>query len=211
MMFSINVLISSLLFCCCCRIIVVSGELSAIAYENLLVENGIPENAAAEHRPVMSLLLPNMHNPSYARSFKGERAVAKGSLFITITCVEIPTTESIEAGGSRHSNQFARFDVPLKLISTSKLKASNFAKMGVPTIESALLEKLNQFYNVATFSCAPKPFVMIPYSKSNVEVRMTLSEVSEWPKSYVIGQCNQSLRSSLEYYVDMLIRLVNIQ
>ena len=142
----------------------------------------------------MTLLLPNIQNPIYSYSFKGERAITKGSIFLTITCVETPSFETIEAGGSRLTHQFSRCDIPLKFVNKSKLKPQNMAKMGwTDPDNSALLDKLNQHYHVEKY-CAPKPYVLIPYSKSNVEVRMTLSEVQDWPKAFVIGQITQPLR-----------------
>jgi hypothetical protein len=81
--------------------------------------------------------------------------------------------------------QVCRYDFPLKMqVKPENLDHQKLAAMGYSSKEvGSISEKVMRHYKVATFNISKSPYILIPCCGSNVEIRMTISEVTEWPKA----------------------------
>ena len=73
-----------------------------------------------------------------------------------------------------------RMDFPLKVMSPAMtLKPSTLARLGY----EGDLEKISKTYQLVTFNISKSPYILIPFMGSNIEMRMTVSEITEYPHS----------------------------
>jgi hypothetical protein len=138
----------------------------------------------------------HVDNPQYAKPLRGQ-SVPKGTLMLTISVHEyVPDRKApIVALGSSADNhvnpsdlyQLYRYDLILKEVSKSNdISYSSLEKRGFANIDREIVDKLAQQYHMITYS-TQRPYVLIPFSTANIEIRMTISEVREFPKANVIG------------------------
>eukprot|EP01038_Epipyxis_sp_PR26KG_P006714 gene6714-9207_t len=132
---------------------------------------------------------------TFAKTYKSLQIPHKGSLFLTVSVHEKIDLDLFPDQFRKNNLQVIRFDLPLKLVhSVSKLKISILKnQLGYSSLDTHEFEKLAKHYTMASYSTA-KPYLLIPYTIAHSEVRLTLSEVYEWPKCTIIGQFSYPLQ-----------------
>lgn len=78
----------------------------------------------------------------------------------------------------------------------AKLKPSALNRLGYRDLSADTADYLCKNYGIAKL-CPARPWLLIPYSRANAEVRLTVCEVRDWPKCLVLGQATQPIR----YYI----------
>ena len=152
-----------------------------------------------KHHPLLDFLQHgHIEDPAFAKPFKGGHNLPKGSLFLTVTVHEYEDQpiDKVSALGHVDLNntdgiapiQMFRYDFQLKETGrVIDIKPSIMNKLGYEDLPSGTIEKLAKQYQIVAFNTS-KPYILIPFTRANVEVRLTLSEVKDWPKSVVLGQ-----------------------
>ena len=75
---------------------------------------------------------------------------------------------------------YHRMDYPLKMLTpATTLRPHAWARLGY----EGDLDKLSKAYQMATFNISKSPYILIPFMGSNIEMRMTVSEITEYPHS----------------------------
>jgi hypothetical protein len=130
---------------------------------------------------------------SYAKSVSGGQNVSRGSYFLTVTLCHP------DDGNQPHHPQYLRYDLQLKETGVVKdLTTRKLAAMGynLKHHSGAEWKQILDRHQIVHLSVV-NPYLLIPFTSAMVELRLTVSQVKDWPKSVVCGQAVHSLRSFL--------------
>ena len=125
--------------------------------------------------------------PLYASTFNKAASVPRGDLFVTVAVTETRP----EGTESRVAKQYYRFDLPMRQdgkpvrLTPHRLEimgCSNYADLS-----KADLQIISENYKIIPYSL-PRPYILLPSCMRNSTVKLTVSEMYEWPKAVCCGQ-----------------------
>ena len=91
------------------------------------------------------------------------------------------------------SSPFSSYDIPIPLLQMRKelkaerLTVGHLAAVGITKFTPAQFEYIAENFRLATFFIE-QPYVLIPYTSSCISIVMTVSQVTAFPRTSVLGQ-----------------------
>lgn len=125
--------------------------------------------------------------PLYAATFNKAASVPRGDLFVTVAITETRP----EGAENRVAKQYYRFDIPLRQdgkpvrLTPNRLEIMGCSNFGDLTKND--LQIISENYRIIPFSL-PRPYILLPSCVRNSTIKLTLSEMYEWPKAVCCGQ-----------------------
>ncbi|RYG69176.1 hypothetical protein EON64_03355 [archaeon] len=178
----------------------VVGELNSVTYDKFFGPTKVQAAASdVKDQDLLDFINEGYTEPgnNYAKSYRNIQVLPKGTLFVTVSVHEYLREGNGEGGAYRRPVQLCRYDLLLKEeIKVQRLRPIHLQKLGYKHLSGPELERACRQYSMLSFSLA-KPYLLIPYSRANAELKLTLSEVQDWPKAEVKGQC----AFNIAYYV----------
>lgn len=174
------------------------GELNSVSFDKMFGINRQANPIVEEKdRPIVDLLSEGLADvgSGYAKSYRNIQVLAKGTVFLTLSIHEhmLDSNNPEATHYYRRPMQLCRYDLLLKEDKVVRLKPSMLLKFGYRDLSPELIERVCREHSVASYKPL-KPFLMIPYSRANAEVRITISEVTDWPKALVLGQTAYNIK-----------------
>ena len=153
-------------------------------------------NASAENKEMISLLkLDHEHAPSYTEPANLSKR-PKGTLFLTISLHQI-----LEHGFN--GKQEYRIDIPLEqedqpskiYVRKGRAGSPQIQKFGAhQSMDPDLFSQIEKEYKMTKyFPANNRSYVLVPACTAEINIRMTISEVQDWPKAIVRGQSELNL------------------
>jgi len=189
------------------------GEMTSIVYENVFGVDQKPNKELCirdKDRDIIDLLSQgHVENPPYCRPHRQFQPAIRGSLFLTVTVHEVPsygsgkegvgalpTQNQLRSKPDRSYDQLFRMDFPLKMMSPpTSVKPQQLAKLGFdcnPDPSAANntsdVNRIAKQFQLATFNISKSPYILVPFVGSNIELRMTISEITDYPNAVLMGQ-----------------------
>jgi hypothetical protein len=97
-----------------------------------------------------------------------------------------------------NSRQLFRVDLPLTYSRLEKITASHLEEYGYPNIDPTVMQAINQHLRFAIFNLPEcNNYILIPACPTSVQIKLTISQVSTWPKAVVIGQTVRDVKHFL--------------
>lgn len=121
--------------------------------------------------------------PTYLQSFRALTNFEKGDFFLIIT---LHDNEGYEHDNQSRKPQIYRFDAPVTR-KIEKLTVHHLEHLGIPRMSNKEFDHFSRRYSYAKYTLS-KPYILFPSCKPNVEMRLTLAQVTDWPKVQSVGQ-----------------------
>ena len=80
-------------------------------------------------------------------------------------------------------------DFPLKMMSpAASIKPHQLSKLGFQDSSTASntsmdVNRIAKHFQIASFNISKSPYILIPFVGSNIELRMTVSEITDYPNA----------------------------
>lgn len=180
------------------------GQMMASVYPAYSSYEAQGKDVPKNHKDILKLLMGDnfvdgsgvsSEVPAYSTTFNKAAIVSRNDLFLTV-CI----AESRPDGDMRQGKQYYRFDLPIRQSGKAvKLTPRRLEMLGCSNMKSMSkhdLDMIQENYKIIPYSLV-RPYILLPSCARNSTVKITLSEVGEWPKSVCLGQAAEVINNYL--------------
>jgi hypothetical protein len=178
------------------------GDMPVSTYETMFGPKGVPDTAESHNRDTIDMVnllkLDHQTAPAYVDPCTAAKR-PKGELFLTVSI-----HEAAEGG---YGKQEFRIDIPLTPDNDPSRIYMRRGRAGSPQLQKngaheslspELITGIAEGYRVRNYSVyGNKNYILIPWVTAEVTLRLTFSEVTDWPKAVVKGQVEMNIFKNL--------------